>query len=933
MATRSQSDSDVEPFEDTLNHVLIFPGQRKPIQALLEMLRLRSLPLSEYTCQRLATMLQKEYSRRSARIEDKRSLQILNEQYSNVQYFVTPVHRLPVEILIGIFHFMFDNHPSLVVLMLVCRRWYNAIEAMPGLQIPLKLRTWTTPEVVRRATSGAASRVLRLTVDTNQDAGLGGPSVERYSAIVIAIESASQWRSLMVHSLPKGGQLDDSALRGILSMDIPPMIRLEELKITSEVEPSPLVDRLLQNIAATAMGGLTTMEINSSYSFQSLHRVTSTHTFHSLTTLRVVLRKMSEPIDILPRFPRLEVLDATNLFVPSYQSDSPLPFIQTLRLLYLKSVSVGWMAGQMFPHLAVCTIITPPSPFLALDVYLPTCKEFHFDHRSTALFRRFQVPMVSSLVVNGNHWTPLQGSQGLLEMCMAGLGTVLRPRVLRLAILCNGSVLLMALQHLPALEELNLELPRPSALGRGFFTSLLARPTTIPYDTVKSEWFEWAEKQNDWHATICPSLRVFNLHYQRWLRPGERIGFVSPLLALGWTRKKTGMPLQTSCVHMRANSRKWGRVELVPEKPQALIELDIPHLEPLRLKKEAFEFVFRAYLTSAALSVIDKPNFGNCVPYVTEAFFGRSFSRIRVLSIQGDFDGKSTLNVLHCFHHLEGLSLTNVRVSLYPHDNDLPLLQTLQRLSIHGGCAKWLDGHTFVKIASFSVMFISPWRDSFPNRVNMPACTHIFFDTNSLEFLPMFQSAFIIPRTDEWNLQRGALCPHHFRGSTQGMADALSKICARVLRLSIATNCQHLIMVIQSRYELEELSIRLSTNFLSTNKFLISLTDVIVDYPLTKTTNTSFDTETIPKLATATNHTCHVSERKIICPNLKVLDLQFWEVEDEERGVVRQRCIQMMEGRRRAGFPLDRCCIWWHRDDREKDPSLVLFTSNEGIIG
>ena len=160
------------------------------------------------------------------------------------------------------------------------------------------------------------------------------------------------------------------------------------------------------------------------------------------------------------------------------------------------------------------------------------------------------------------------------------------------------------------------------------------------------------------------------------------------------------------------------------------------------------------------------------------------------------------------------------------------------------------------------------------------------------------------------------------------MADALSKVHVRVLRLSIDRQYQQLIMVIQPKYELEELSIQLPSNRMA-NKFLIALTEVIVDYSLTKTTNTSFDTRTIPKLPIATDHGL---ERRVICPNLKVLDLWFWDVRDKKRGEVRQWCVQMMEGRGRAGCPLDRCRIWWYMDNSGKGPSQVLFTSNEGII-
>ena len=927
MPTHDQSDTDVEePFEVTLARGIGMDHKAHP-QKMLTIHKSRIGKLHKAQRRRLAEALQREYSRRRARIKgNEPALQILNEQYSNVQYFVTPIHRLPAEILMNIFYTILDDHPSAVALMLVCRRWHNTIEEMPGVQTSLELCTWTTPDIVRRATNGVASRLLNITIDTNQDEDLGGSSIERYFTIAIAIESIHQWRSLTMHSLPEGERLANSALHRILSTDIPPMIRLEELRITSQVGPSPLVDRLLQSIATTAMTGLTTIETNCLYPFEFLLRVTPTDIFHSLTTLKAVLPKDSEPIDIL-RFTRLEVLEVTNLSLPSYQNDSPLPFSQTLRSLRLKSVTMDWMAGRVFPLLSFCAIVTPRTPFLTHDVHLPSCMEFHFSHHRTALFGRFHVPMVSSLAIHSNHWTPLQGSQGLVDLCMAGLGATLRPRVLHLAMLCNVSMLRIVLQELPALEELNLELPRPTALSRGFFTSLLAKPVTIPYGTMKSGWFEWAENQNDWHAAICPSLKVFNLHYQRWLRPSEQIGFVAPLLALGWSRQKTKMPLGTLCVHMKVDNGHWKRVELVPVKSKHLLELDISAFQYLRLEHDALQFVLQAYLTCDALSVIEgQVILMPTVPHLTKAVFGTSFHRIRVLSIR-DWNEEYTLDVLHCFHHLEELSLKRVHIALYSHDIDLPLLQTLQRLSIVGGCAKWMDGHTFVKLKYFDVDSIYSWCDSFPKRVDMPICTHISYDTHSLKFLPIFQAAFVFPLMREWTLQ-GIF----YRDPLADGVHTLSTVHAQVLRLSCFVDTPQLIMVIQLRYELEELSIMLDGHV--AKEFLIALTEVNVEPSLNKTTNTSFDAQTIPKLEIAIDHTSNQSERGIICPNLKVLGLQFWnirdEVKDEVKDEARRWCVEMMEGRRRAGCPLDRCCIWWDRygTDWEKDePSLVLFNS------
>jgi len=359
---------------------------------------------------------------------------------------------------------------------------------------------------------------------------------------------------------------------------------------------------------------------------------------------------MDEPIDLLPHFSKLEVLEVTNLLLPSYQDVTPLPFVQTLSYLYPKTVSIEWMAGREFPVLDVCTIVTPLRPFLALDVYLPTCREFQFHHQCTTSFGR-------SLEIHSNQWNPLKGSGSLVRMCMAGLGTVLQPSALHLTMLCDGSVLISASRLLPNLMELSLELPRPSALGWRFFTALLAQPAAIPSITspgfLDSEWFSWAEEQNEWYTAICPSLRVFTLWYQRWLRPSEQIGVVAPLLALGWTRQKPATPLQNLCVHVKANSGDWNSVELVPVRPRCLIDLNIPYLQSLALGDREHTVLFQTILTSIALSAIDAPTY--MFRYITEALFGPSLHMLRVLCIVGWND--TPLNVLHCFHHLQEVSL------------------------------------------------------------------------------------------------------------------------------------------------------------------------------------------------------------------------------------------------------------------------------------
>jgi len=534
--------------------------------------------------------------------------------------------------------------------------------------------------------------------------------------------------------------------------------------------------------------------------------------------------------------------------------------------------------------------------------------------------------MVSLLGINSNQWSQLNGSQSLVDMCMAGLGTVVQPSVLHLTMLCNESVLLLALQLLPNLKELSLGLPRPSALGRCFFTALLAQPATMPPTNSfagywgSSLWFKWAETQNAWYTAICPSLRVFDLWYQRWLRPSEHIGMVAPLLALAWTRQKTASPLQNLCVHMKANSGDWNSVNLVPVKPQCLIDLNIPHLQSLSLGGQEHRALFEMNLTSVALSVIDEPFCES--RYITEALYGPSFYRLRVLRVLGMQKTKTPLNVLHCFHHLEVLSLVDVQVSHYHHNVDLPLFQTLKTLSIWGGCAGWLDGHNFLRLTSFNAEPGPEWKNLFPRRVDMPVCTYIRFCDQTLECLPMFQAGIAAPLLHEWDMQDLMLSKEYFKNNIKNAGiEALEQIRVQVLRVAIREYYQGVITIITPRHELEELSILISGSYRAANGLLSALME---------TTDAPLSIETSNGRVTTTG-ICSGTVTKVICSNLKALVLQFYSVPHQNREEVRRWCVQMMEGRKQTGNPLYRCCVQWDRKGHQ-DSLLVLVTSNEGMI-
>jgi len=311
------------------------------------------------------------------------------------------------------------------------------------------------------------------------------------------------------------------------------MIRLEEVKLTSELEPSPLVDRLLQNVGAMAMKSLMKMETNSLYAIQFLFQTPSTYTFRSLTTFRAIVQKMDEPIDLLSHFSKLEVLVVTNLLLPSYQDETPLPFVQTLRYLYLKTVSFEWMAGRVFPVLEVCAIITPPRPFLAFDtsftaspgdewhnsfprrVDMPVCKEIKFDDQTLESLPMFQAGIVAPLLrvwdMQNSTLTQEYFKEGKKH---AGIGALeqIRVRHLRVAIgdYYQGLITIITPRH--ELKSLAIRFNGSYSAANGLLSALMeTTDTPLSTETPDGHVTTTGICSGTVMKVICPNLEGLEL--------------------------------------------------------------------------------------------------------------------------------------------------------------------------------------------------------------------------------------------------------------------------------------------------------------------------------------------------------------------------------------------------------------------------------------
>ena len=745
----------------------------------------------------------------------------------------------------------------------------------------LDLGAVTTPERVQHLLGRAGTHPLAVKIDVDK----AGSTPERLQPSLALVGSkASQWQTLIIASLPQNGS-DAQSNHALPSIQLQPMKQLRHLHVTEPVL-SPLLRSLLQNVATTAVGKLISMETHSFPAVQYLLQPTHSPIYRSLTTFIAKVPKMNQPVDLLPHFMQIKVLELTNILLPIVVNGSPLPLAHTLHRLYLKCVSIQWMGGRVFSHLENCTIISPltdPSPHH--DVQLPACTTLHLENWNTSPIRQFVAPALDHLRIESNAWSSYRGNGQVVRLVRAGLGMGLKPKSLSLSVTCMEKVLLAVLQLLPDLVELRLDLPRPSALGKHFFTGLLAKPGNLVADKSKFDWRElFGANGTEWRCTVCPSLKVLELKYHKWLRPGYNDDFLPLILALSLSREKTPTPLQCDAQY-QTSAHSW---ESLGPRSQG-----IEALSCLTTTQDGQLTQFSLRTATWESAIFENPL---VIPFL---------SRLQVLQITSTFfDDERVLNVLPSLHELRDLELS--RVHIPPLDVDLPLVHTLQRLSLENSTLAWMDGLVFTKLQKFSVNEHG-WPETFKRKVGMPACTQIVFRQDKLETLPILQSHFHFPLLNTCILPSTWWDPCIYH---EGGISALQRIHAKVFRFHIEPSCPRLLDLFESKDEVEQLDLEIFSGYISScSAYTELLTRLSVTNPITN---------------------------KSPCPNMKVLRLQVAGLLDAYKEEVIQSCVRMMNNRRLTGHSLEKCHIWWSYDNRwdsssETAASLVLVMENETV--
>ena len=364
-------------------------------------------------------------------------------------------------------------------------------------------------EIVRSAIQG--TKWLLTVVIRMDDERIGQAfNADVFDACFMAvIEEASRWISLVIYSLPRIGMCKVFHI-------VPPLKNLMFFGLDHGCDLGSFFVPLMTAIVTTSTPHLTGMSLGDLNTVVYLARPGRLHVFCSLTTLTIWLyERMENPANILPYLQRLEELTAWHLHLPFYPSHVTLPLIQTLRNLRLKSVSVQWMAGRVFPVLRRCSIIFPHWDDSISDqpVAMPACTSLGYDSNDLYPLKWFHDLPLDELTVQSGQWNVTRGNFQLMAICHMIVPCAQSLTKLNIQVRCSEKLLTCMLSLLPALKSLKLGLISPRALNETFFQAFVV---------TKSNADDPREMGGMSRLPLCSKLLKLKVSYKRWLRGSER---------------------------------------------------------------------------------------------------------------------------------------------------------------------------------------------------------------------------------------------------------------------------------------------------------------------------------------------------------------------------------------------------------------------------
>jgi len=628
---------------------------------------------------------------------------------------------IPVEILSEIFLLtLHDWWRDRDRLMLVCRRWHAIMLSTPGIHSQLTIRRATQKEIVQAFVQGTKTR-LDVRVDMNDETDGSDFNPENFLACFkAAAQAASRWTSLNLISPPPLGEYTDVRI-------LQRLVHLESFKVARGFDG--FLEPVMTAIRRSASPNLTSIEIEDPAAVLYLVQPAGLHITHFLTTLKTHLSKgVDGPVDILPHLHRLEVFEARNLLLPFYPPDASLPLIHTLRHLRLKSVSVQWMAGHVFPALNTCHIKFPQhvDTIQALQpVTMPLCRVLTYNSNDLHPLTHVYLPSLWNLVVKSGQWNTWRGNRELAALNPIVTAGAQSLTVLRLHVTCREQLLIYMLRLVPALQALSLRLASPNALSITFFRAFIAREPNV--DNASDMVMPLSQ-------TILPSwplLRSLKLRYRRWLRGPDKKALVAvfgDIVASRNPKKHISFQL-------------WLRFDEAPEPSWSI--------GPTRKFLHTRHIQWR----SAGINLgISTPH--GIIPisghWLRDGVVSLPFKEAEYLCLCG-VNSSRFAEFQFTHEHMEVMVYNYVRPPLPPSlRRTLPLFSALRVLVLEGFSPSFLAGHTFHKLERCRVVNspnpYSPSPSLF-TEAEMPVCTRVDIEDHYL------LAAFKLPQIHELALR------------------------------------------------------------------------------------------------------------------------------------------------------------------------------------
>jgi len=344
---------------------------------------------------------------------------------------VTPVHRLPEEILTEVFmSHRAIPYPCSRYHFGVCRRWHSLLQRIPAFWSILTIREWTDKDYVHSFLSRGKNEPLDVRIYTDDDPVAILNNRQPYEAISLVLKSAERLDSLTL----KGS---DNKMLGLL--------------------PAMLRNHLL-GISASA-NRLTVLRILGDHYISILSQPSHPIIFSGLTYLSVSVSERHEPVNFLLHLLVIQRLSMTRVALVNYDANKPLPLVNTLIHLSLSHTSIQWMVGKEFKKRRTCDIYFPHQHHIThpTAAILPVCDHFTYHAQPLAGLRGFVIPPLQVLhLKNKNSDKP----QNVMEI--QRIQNFLLPQMplvsLVLEVECHDQDLLGALRLLPSLTLLQMRL-------------------------------------------------------------------------------------------------------------------------------------------------------------------------------------------------------------------------------------------------------------------------------------------------------------------------------------------------------------------------------------------------------------------------------------------------------------------------------------------